>query len=125
MSNKHSGRIGDSPVIGAGTWADDRSVAVSATGDGEMILRCALAHEVAAQVRLLGRELWQAGEAGLRELGRLGGEGGFVVVDHGGAGLLAANSEGMYRGWVDPEAGRYGLAIFQEDVMVEGPLDEL
>ncbi len=125
MNFKRPGRIGDSPCIGAGTWADSRSLALSATGDGENIIRAALAHEVEARVRLLGQSLPEAVDAAFAILEERGGHGGVVCINHKGEGLLAADTEGMYRGWIDPASGRYGIAIFHEDEMDGGSLDQL
>lgn len=121
MTNKPAGRVGDSPVIGAGTWADSRGVAVSATGVGEAFLRTAFAHEVDARVRLAGQSLAEAVAAALEQVREVGGEGGCVALGAAGA-VLAFNSQGMYRAWVDPAAGRWGLAIFGEMELDGGPL---
>jgi beta-aspartyl-peptidase (threonine type) len=124
MTNKHPGRIGDSPVIGAGTYADNRSLAVSGTGAGEAFIRGVFAHEAEARLRLAGQDLAAACAGALERVRELGGEGGCAAVDAAGA-ALAFNSEGMYRAWVDPAAGRWGLAIFQEEELEGGRLEEL
>ncbi|MFA7331341.1 MAG: isoaspartyl peptidase/L-asparaginase [Candidatus Delongbacteria bacterium] len=124
MTNKPAGRIGDSPVIGAGTYADNRSLAVSATGVGEAFIRTVFAHELEARVRLGGQSLEEAVSAALERVAEVGGEGGCVSVGRDGA-ALAFNSQGMYRAWVDPAAGRWGLAIFGEDELQGGPLADL
>lgn len=99
MTNKRPGRVGDSPVIGAGTWAD-RQVAVSCTGTGEAFLRCAAAHEVAARMRLAGQGLREATEAVIREaVPAAGGSGGLIAVDAAGGLALPFNTAGMYRAW--------------------------
>jgi len=98
MTGKRYGRIGDSPVIGAGTYADDRSCAVSATGHGEMFIRAAVAHDICARVRYGGHTLGQAArEVVLEELPALGGEGGVIAVDRAGRIEMPFNSEGMFR----------------------------
>jgi beta-aspartyl-peptidase (threonine type) len=98
MTGKRYGRIGDSPVIGAGTYADDRSCAVSATGHGEIFIRAAVAHDICARMRFGGRSLDQAvREVVLEELPSLGGEGGVVAVDRHGRVAMEFNSEGMFR----------------------------
>lgn len=124
MTNKAPGRIGDSPVIGAGTWADDGSVALSATGVGEAFIRSAFAHEVEARVRLAGQCLEDAVAASLERVVACQGEGGCVALDAQG-GLLAWNTQGMYRGWVDAASGRWGLAIFDEEELEGGTLGDL
>jgi beta-aspartyl-peptidase (threonine type) len=98
MTGKRYGRIGDSPVIGAGTYADNRSCAVSATGHGEMFIRAAVAHDICARMRFGGRSLRAAvSEVVLEELKALQGEGGVVAIDAGGNIVMEFNSEGMFR----------------------------
>ena len=98
MTGKRYHRIGDSPIIGAGTYADDRSCAVSATGHGEIFIRAAVAHDICARVRFGGRSLAEAvREVVLEELPALGGEGGVITIDRGGAIVMEFNSEGMFR----------------------------
>lgn len=125
MTNKKPGRVGDSPVIGAGTWADDRSLALSATGAGEAFLRTAFAKEVADRVLFGGASLWEACAAALAEIAALGGDGGCVAVDRHGRVALPFNSEGMYRAWIDRQTGRWRVAIFGEACLREGPVEEL
>lgn len=96
--NKLTGRVGDSPLIGAGTWADD-SCAISATGDGEAIIRCAFAHEIAAQMRLGKHNLTKACQQALVQLDSLGGRGGCIAVSRTGEYALLFNTSAMYRGW--------------------------
>lgn len=113
LAGKLPGRVGDSPVIGAGTWADDATCAVSATGHGEFFIRHGVAHEVAARVRHLGVGLAGAADEVIRrELVEAGGEGGLIAVDRTGAITLPFNTPGMYRGWVregaDPATAIYG-----------------
>ncbi|HEX8401072.1 MAG TPA: isoaspartyl peptidase/L-asparaginase [Allosphingosinicella sp.] len=98
ITGKRWGRIGDSPLIGAGTWADDRSCAVSATGSGEYFIRAAVAHEIAARIRYLGESAQAAADAVIADVGALGGNGGVIVVTPAGEPVYAFNSEGMYRG---------------------------
>jgi beta-aspartyl-peptidase (threonine type) len=96
---KRRGRVGDSPLIGAGTWADDDSVAVSCTGDGEAIIRVAMAHEVDALVRLRGLSLEQACAEALAGLARRGGHGGLIAVSAAGEVTARFTSPAMTRGW--------------------------
>lgn len=98
LTGKRWGRIGDSPVIGAGTWADDRACAVSATGAGEFFIREGVAHEIAARVRLAGECADVAAQTVIGEVGQLGGDGGVIVVTPAGEALFAFNTPGMYRG---------------------------
>ena len=98
MTGKRYGRVGDSPLIGAGTYADQRSCAVSATGHGEIFIRAAVAHDICARMRFGGRTLDQAvREVVLEELPALGGEGGVVAMDSQGRVAMEFNSEGMFR----------------------------
>jgi beta-aspartyl-peptidase (threonine type) len=98
MTGKRFQRIGDSPIIGAGTYADNRSCAVSATGHGEIFIRAAVAHDIAARMRFGHRELAQAvREVVLEELPAMLGEGGVIAIDTRGEIALEFNSEGMFR----------------------------
>src|SRR5271163_2602591 len=98
MTGKRYNRIGDLPIIGAGTYADDRSCAVSATGHGEMFIRCAVAHDIAARMRFGGRSLAEAvHEVVFEELPALQGEGGVIAIDRHGEIAMEFNSEGMFR----------------------------
>jgi beta-aspartyl-peptidase (threonine type) len=98
MTGKRYNRIGDSPIIGAGTYADDRSCAVSATGHGEVFIRAAVAHDICARVRFGGRSLSAAvREVVLEELPALRGEGGVIAIDTRGEIAMEFNSEGMFR----------------------------
>jgi len=98
MTGKRYNRIGDSPVIGAGTYADDRSCAVSATGHGEMFIRAAVAHDICSRMRFGGRSLRDAvREVVFEELVKLHGEGGVIAIDTQGEIAMEFNSEGMFR----------------------------
>jgi len=113
MTGKRFRRIGDSPVIGAGTYADDRSCAVSATGHGEIFLRCAVAHDIAARMRYGGRSLGVAArEVVFEELPALEGEGGVIAIDKRGEIALEFNSEGMFRA-ARKEDGEKEIAIYR------------
>jgi beta-aspartyl-peptidase (threonine type) len=98
MTGKRYNRIGDSPIIGAGTYADDRSCAVSATGHGEVFIRAAVAHDICSRMRFGGRTLSTAvREVVLEELPALQGEGGVIAIDRHGEIAMEFNSEGMFR----------------------------
>jgi beta-aspartyl-peptidase (threonine type) len=98
MTGKRYSRIGDSPIIGAGTYADDRSCAVSATGHGEVFIRAAVAHDICARMRFGGRTLRDAArEVVMEELPALRGEGGVIGIDRQGEIAMEFNSEGMFR----------------------------
>ncbi|MCC6591875.1 MAG: isoaspartyl peptidase/L-asparaginase [Xanthomonadales bacterium] len=113
MTNKHVGRVGDSPIVGAGTWAEDASCAVSATGHGEYFLLSALAHEVHARIALTGADLKSAGAAALARVAELGGSGGLIAIDHRGEIATPYNSEGMYRATVGAD-GVLRVAIYAD-----------
>jgi beta-aspartyl-peptidase (threonine type) len=98
MTGKRFQRVGDSPIIGAGTYADDRSCAVSATGHGEIFIRASVAHDICARMRFGGRSIAAAvREVVLQELPALGGEGGVIAIDANASIAIEFNSEGMFR----------------------------
>ncbi len=112
MTNKRWGRIGDSPIIGAGTYADNATCAVSATGSGEYFIRAVVAHEICARVRLSGVSAAEAARDVIHgKLQALGGDGGVIVVDAKGALSLEFNTEGMFRG-ARGSGGRRETAIY-------------
>ncbi len=113
LTGKRWGRIGDSPVIGAGNYADDRACAVSATGAGEYFIRAGVAHEICARIRLKGETAQTAADAVMAEVGTLGGTGGVIVVTPKGESVHSFNSPGMYRGMAS-EKGR-SVAIFGDE----------
>jgi isoaspartyl peptidase/L-asparaginase-like protein (Ntn-hydrolase superfamily) len=99
VSGQRLGRVGDSPLVGAGTWADDSTVAVSCTGHGESIIRSALAHEVDALLRHRGLGLQEACALAIEGLGRWGQDGGLIAVSSHGEVAATFNSPGMTRAW--------------------------
>lgn len=111
-TNKPVGRIGDAPVIGAGTWADP-SCGVSATGWGEYFIRLAVAHEICARVAYRGETVAQAANGVLDEVKALGGDGGVIVLDADGNAALPYNTGGMYRASVRAD-GTVDVAIWAE-----------
>jgi beta-aspartyl-peptidase (threonine type) len=111
MTAKRWGRVGDSPIIGAGTYAANDCCAVSATGHGEFFIRAAVAHEIASLVRYAGLDVVAAAERVVHEqLVRLGGEGGVIAIGRDGRIAMPYNSKGMLRGSVDA-SGRLTTAI--------------
>ena len=113
MTNKHYGRVGDSPIIGAGTYADNRSCAVSATGHGEYFIRTTCAASIAARIRWGSQSLPDASEAVVcDELLKLGGSGGIIALQSDGTGVATINCSGMYRGVVTTSGDVY-VAIFE------------
>lgn len=109
-TNKMPGRVGDSPLIGAGTYAD-RTCAVSATGPGEYFMRCGLAYDIAARMRYLGETVRQASRRALARVAAAGGDGGLIAIDSAGHIAMPFVSEGMYRGVI--RAGRARIAVFR------------
>ena len=114
VTGKRWGRIGDSPVIGAGTYADDRGAAVSATGAGEFFLRIGVASEIAARVRLLGEPLQTAADTVIAEVAALGGTGGVIVTAPGGEAVWSFTTPGMNRG-MQSSAGARSIAIYGDE----------
>ena len=112
LTAKRYGRIGDSPLIGSGTYADDRSAAVSATGLGEAFIRAVGAHELAARIRLSGEGLQQALDAVLADVASLGGSGGLIAVSPSGEAAWGFTTPGMYRARASA-AGRE-VAVYAE-----------
>ena len=114
VTGKRWGRIGDSPLIGAGTYADDRAGAVSCTGSGEFFIRANVAHEICARVRLAGETLEAAVEKVLAEVTALGGTGGIIVAGPKGEALWRFSTPGMYRARLDSAGGRE-VAVFGDE----------
>jgi beta-aspartyl-peptidase (threonine type) len=111
-TNKLAGRVGDSPVIGAGTYADNGACAVSGTGTGEYFMRALLAYDVAARMRYLREPLARAAARALARVTRLGGGGGLIALDGAGRVAMPFTTEGMYRGYVRGRS-RPVVAIFK------------
>jgi L-asparaginase / beta-aspartyl-peptidase len=102
-TNKRPGRVGDSPIIGAGTYANNATCAVSATGDGEYFIRASVGHDISALMEYRGLPLQEAAQAVLDKVAKLGGTGGLIAIDREGNMALPFNTGGMYRGYVDPD----------------------
>ena len=113
LTAKRWGRVGDSPLIGAGTYADDRSAAVSATGSGEYFIRAVAAHQLAERVRIGGQPLQSALNDTLADIRSLGGTGGLIAVAPDGDAAWGFTTPAMYRGMAD-SSGRT-IAIYSED----------
>lgn len=99
---KLPGRVGDCPLLGAGTWADER-VAVSCTGQGEYFIRAAVAADISARMRYGAAGLAEAARGALEDMRRQGGDGGIIAVDFTGGFAMPFTSEGMRRGWIDQD----------------------
>ncbi len=114
MTNKRYGRVGDSPIIGAGTYASDQC-AVSGTGWGEYYIRLSVAHEICARMKYLKESPAQAGEdVVVKRIPELGGDGGAIVLSADGRAATPFNTEGMYRGWIGAD-GVPHVAIFADE----------
>jgi beta-aspartyl-peptidase (threonine type) len=117
MTGKTPGRVGDSPIVGAGTYADNATCAVTATGHGEFFMRYGAAFEIAARLRHIGQSLQEAADAVVAELAAFGGRGGVVAVDRAGALALPFNTSGMYRGFLRAD-GVIHTAIWDEPYLL-------
>lgn len=113
-TNKQFGRVGDAPIIGAGTYADNESCAVSATGHGEFFIRWTVAHDIAALVKYKGMSVADAANEVIhKKLAPVKGEGGVIVLDTKGNFAMPFNSEGMYRGWIGAD-GEPHVEIYKD-----------
>jgi beta-aspartyl-peptidase (threonine type) len=113
MTGKAPGRVGDTPIIGAGTYADNATCAVSATGHGEFFIRHVASFAIAARLRHAGQTLDGAARAVINELAAAGGCGGVIAVDGAGSLALPFNTPGMYRGYIR-DGGAIHTAIYDE-----------
>jgi beta-aspartyl-peptidase (threonine type) len=115
MTNKRWGRVGDSPIIGAGTYADNASCAVSATGHGEFFIRHVVAYDICARMRYADMSLHQSADTVINDvLVEAGGEGGVIAIDAQGNIAMPFNTQGMYRASID-SAGDKTVAIYSGD----------
>ena len=113
MTNKRFGRVGDSPIIGAGTYADNETCGVSCTGDGEYFIRASVAHEVSSRMRHARESVERAAAGALESVGKMGGTGGLIALDRHGNFTMPFNTSGMYRGVVGPD-GRPRVLIYRD-----------
>jgi beta-aspartyl-peptidase (threonine type) len=113
-TNKRFGRVGDSPIIGAGTYANNSTCAVSATGTGEYFIRSVVAHDISALMEYKGLSVQQAAdEVVMDKLVKLGGDGGVIAIDHSGNIAFSFNTSGMYRAYIDND-GKPVVKIYKE-----------
>lgn len=116
MTNKRYGRIGDAPIIGAGTYANNNTCAVSATGHGEFFIRSVVAYDISALMEYKGLSVKDAAEeVVMKKLVERGGEGGLIALDRNGNIAMPFNSEGMYRGYVKAD-GKSEVMIYKDEV---------
>jgi len=113
-TGKRWGRIGDSPLIGAGTYAADGNCAVSATGAGELFIRASAARQVCDRIAWQRASAQAAADATIADIGSIGGDGGLIVMDGSGRIAFAMNASGMYRGWISSSVAA-GTAIYSDE----------
>ncbi|MBK6426734.1 MAG: isoaspartyl peptidase/L-asparaginase [Blastocatellia bacterium] len=114
MTNKRFGRVGDAPIIGAGTYASNATCAVSATGHGEYFIRSVVGYDISALMEYKGMSVADAAnEVVMKKLVERGGEGGVIAMDRAGNIAMPFNTTGMYRGWIDAD-GKVTVAIYKE-----------
>jgi beta-aspartyl-peptidase (threonine type) len=115
MTNKKWGRIGDAPIIGAGTYANNKTCAVSATGWGEYFIRGVVAYDISAMMEYKEMSLQEAArEVIQKKVPEMGGDGGIVAIDHQGNIAMEFNTAGMYRAHMNSE-GELNIAIYGEE----------
>lgn len=115
LTNKKFGRIGDTPIIGAGTYANNKTCAVSCTGYGEYFIRAVTAYDVSAQMEYSNKSLQESCDSVvLDKMVKLGGEGGLIAIDSKGNVVLSFNSEGMYRAWANSKEDTLNVAIYKD-----------
>lgn len=113
MSNKKFGRVGDSPIIGAGTWADNNTCGISSTGWGEYFIRLGVAHEIAAVMRYNNADIQAAADYVIQnQLQKLGGFGGVIGIDANGNVAVSFNTTGMFRAYFDGN-GKQDISVFK------------
>lgn len=111
MTNKRFNRVGDSPIIGAGTYANNNTCGVSCTGHGEFFIRNVVAYDISALMEYSKMTLEQAGKEVIRKQTEIGGKGGLISLDKDGNAAMPFNTEGMYRGYVTKE-GKVSVFIY-------------
>lgn len=114
MMLKRFGRVGDSPIIGAGTYADNNACGVSATGWGEYFIRLSVAHDIVALMKYKGLSVTEASQQVIEKVGQAGGDGGVVALDRHGNIAMPFNTKGMYRGYIDTQ-GRLRVLIYADE----------
>lgn len=112
MTNKKYGRVGDSPIIGAGTYANNATAGISCTGWGEFYIRNVVAHDISAMMEYKGLSVADAAQAVLNKVDKMGGDGGLIALDAKGHVAMPFNTEGMYRGTVT-EDGKIEVLIYK------------
>lgn len=103
MTNKRFGRVGDSSIVGAGIYANNQTIAVSATSSGEMFIRTSAAHNVHTPYKYVSQDAQKASDATIKEVVEFGGSGGLIILDAKGNYAFLMNSKGMHRGTIGPD----------------------
>ncbi len=116
LTNKKYGRIGDSPIVGAGTYASNTSCAISCTGTGEYFIRGTIARDISSLMEFRRYNISRAGEITLTKLNNMGGDGGFIGVDRKGNVMMMFNTEGMYRGYMKSSDSEPTVKIFKDSI---------
>jgi beta-aspartyl-peptidase (threonine type) len=114
MTNKKYGRVGDAPVIGAGTYANNATAGISCTGWGEFYIRNVVAHDISAMMEYKHMTVADAAQAAIEKVGKMGGDGGLIAMDNKGHIAMPFNTEGMYRGTVT-EDGTVEVLIYKKE----------
>ncbi|MBT7194553.1 MAG: isoaspartyl peptidase/L-asparaginase [Candidatus Marinimicrobia bacterium] len=114
MTNKRWGRVGDVPIIGAGTYANNKTCAVSATGTGEYFIRAAVAHDISALMEYKRYSLKKSSQKAIDKVGKLGGSGGVIAIDAKGNIAMPFNTKGMYRGYIKSDGNPVTL-IYKDE----------
>lgn len=114
MTNKKYGRVGDSPIIGAGTYANNETAGISCTGWGEFFIRNVVAHDISAMMEYKKIPVAEAAQAVLDKVGKMGGDGGLIALDKNGQVTMPFNTEGMYRGTVTVD-GKIEVLIYKNE----------
>jgi len=107
INNKKFGRVGDSPIIGAGTYANNKTCAVSCTGEGEYFIRQSIAYDISALMEYKGLTVSQAATEAIKKVAQLGGEGGLVAIDNQGNIVAPFNTSSMFRGWINSQGEKF------------------
>ena len=113
MTNKKYGRVGDAPIIGAGTYANNNTAGISATGWGEFFIRLGVARDISALMEYRAMPVQQAADQVIKKVGILGGDVGVVAMDKFGNMAISFNSEGMYRAYIDKD-GKPDVEIYKD-----------
>ncbi|CAG8531985.1 3049_t:CDS:2, partial [Scutellospora calospora] len=116
FNNKKDGRIGDTPLLACGTWADNETCGVSGTGNGEFFIRYSVAYDVAARMKYLEESVQDAASYVIKNLEKAGGDGGVIALDKYGNYAMPFNTDGMFRGYIRVSDGVPHAYIFNDEM---------